>query len=151
MYLVVQINRDLWRFTMTKKQTVTLHKLFSVLCISQSFSSYLRREMSCTWVDTNTGAESETIWSHLFIIPSISSSYHYSNFGRLAVACINTHYSLTESIKFVIPNVRTLNIPYSIVFLSRYLLLRFPPWNKRAPFFIFQHPDLFIPISIWDG
>ena len=37
---------------------------------------------------------------------------HYSNFGRLAVGRINIHYSLTESIKFVIPNVRTLNIPY---------------------------------------
>ena len=57
---------------------------------------------------------------------------YYSNFARyqyfsLAVGCINIHYSLTESVKFFIPNVLTLSIPYSISSLSRFLLFRLQP------------------------
>lgn len=43
-------------------------------------------------------------------------------FFSLEIGRIYIHYSLSETVKFFIPNVRTLYIPYSFSFLSRYSL-----------------------------
>lgn len=47
----------------------------------------------------------------------------------LAVGRTNIHYSLTETVKFHIPNVRTVNICLAFAFLSRYLqfIILLPP------------------------
>lgn len=65
------------------------------------------------------------IESQLFINPSIFPSY--SLFMIEIVMMFDVHYSFSETVKFFIPIVRTLNVPYSFSMLSRYSLLRFHP------------------------
>ena len=88
--------------------------------VNHWFSSYLS--------DRVIGGGSGIIGSQLFIIPSTFFPIYSLLITKTLVDFI-FQYSLilTETVKFFIPNVRTLNIPYPFSFLSRYSLFRFHP------------------------